>query len=86
MTISNELLDELLQGCKRLDDLLGEAELMKELKIWLMNRILGAELISHLGHCRKPHKLVIIAMARRLVTIANSIIKTGSPWQLQPGE
>ncbi|TYB83653.1 IS110 family transposase [Oceaniovalibus sp. ACAM 378] len=33
----------------------------------------------------KPHKLVIIAIARRLVTIANAIIKTGVPWQLQPG-
>ncbi|TCS59031.1 transposase [Primorskyibacter sedentarius] len=32
----------------------------------------------------KPHKLVIIAIARRLVTIANAIIKTGTPWQLQP--
>jgi len=30
----------------------------------------------------KPHKLVIIAIARRLVTIANPIIKTGIPWQL----
>jgi transposase len=34
----------------------------------------------------KPHKLVIIAIARRLVTIANAIIKTGTPWQLQPSE
>lgn len=34
----------------------------------------------------KPHKLVIIAIARRLVTIADAIIKTGIPWQLQPGE
>lgn len=34
----------------------------------------------------KPHKLVIIAIARRLVTIANAIIKTGNPWQLQPAE
>lgn len=33
----------------------------------------------------KPHKLVIIAIARRLVTTANAIIKTGTPWQLQPG-
>lgn len=32
----------------------------------------------------KPHKLVIIAIARRLVTIANAIIKTGIPWQPQP--
>lgn len=30
MTISNELLDVLLKGCKRPDDLLGEAGLMKE--------------------------------------------------------
>jgi len=29
MTIFNELLDELLKGCKRPEDLLGDAELMK---------------------------------------------------------
>ena len=34
----------------------------------------------------KPHKLVIFAIARRLITIANAIIKTGIPWQLQLGE
>ena len=34
----------------------------------------------------KPHKLVIIAIARRLVTIANAIIKAGIPWQLLPRE
>ncbi|WP_217645881.1 IS110 family transposase [Paracoccus homiensis] len=28
----------------------------------------------------KPHKLVIVAIARRLVTIANAILKTGIPW------
>lgn len=33
----------------------------------------------------KPHKLVIIAIARRLVTIANAIIKTSIPWQPQIG-
>ncbi len=32
----------------------------------------------------KPHKLVIVAIARRPVTIANAILKTGVPWQLQP--
>ena len=32
----------------------------------------------------KPHKLVIIATARRLVTIANAVPKTGTPWQHQP--
>ena len=34
----------------------------------------------------KPHKLVIIAIARRLVTIANAIIKTGTQWQVQNGK
>ncbi|MFT7137059.1 MAG: transposase, partial [Akkermansiaceae bacterium] len=32
----------------------------------------------------KPHKLVIIAIARRLITIANAIIKTSTPWKIQP--
>ena len=32
MTISNDLLDELLKGCKRPEDLLGDAGLMKELR------------------------------------------------------
>ncbi len=40
MAISNELLDELLKGCKRPEDLLGETGLMKELKIRLMERML----------------------------------------------
>ncbi len=33
----------------------------------------------------KPHKLVIVAIARRLVTIANAIIKTGILWKVQRG-
>lgn len=48
MTISNELADELLKGCKRPEDLLGDAGLMKELKIRLMERMLGADLTAHL--------------------------------------
>lgn len=50
MTISKELLDELLTGCERPEDLLGDAGLMKELKIKLMERMLGAELTAHLGY------------------------------------
>ncbi len=54
MTISKELLDELLKGVERPEDLLGESGLMKELKIklahgadagvgsgWGRNRTLG---------------------------------------------
>lgn len=50
MTISNELLDELLRGCERPEDLLGEAGLMRDLKLRLMERMLGAELTAHLGY------------------------------------
>jgi putative transposase len=50
MTISKELLDELLKGIERPKDLLGEAGLMKELKIKLMEGILGAELTAHLDY------------------------------------
>jgi putative transposase len=50
MTISKELLDELLSGVERPEDLLGENGLMKELKVRLMERMLGAELTEHLGH------------------------------------
>lgn len=31
----------------------------------------------------KPHKLIIVAIARRMVTIANAVIKTGKPWQVE---
>lgn len=30
----------------------------------------------------KPHKLAIVAIARRLVTIANIVLKTGIPWRI----
>jgi len=53
MTISKELLDELLSGVERPEDLLGEKGLMKELKVRLMERMLGAELTEHLGY--EPH-------------------------------
>jgi len=32
---------------------------------------------------RKPHKVVILAIARRLITIANAILKTGEVWRQQ---
>ena len=50
MTISKELLDELLNGVESADDLLGDQGLMKELKVRLMERMLGAELTEHLGY------------------------------------
>jgi putative transposase len=53
MTISKELLDELLSGFERPEDFFGDKGLMKELKVRQMERILGAELTEHLGY--EPH-------------------------------
>ncbi len=50
MTISQELLDELLSGVERPEDLLGDQDLMKERKVPLMEPMLGAELTEHLGY------------------------------------
>lgn len=32
----------------------------------------------------KPHKLIITAVARRLITIANAVLKTATPWEKSP--
>ena len=50
MTISRGLLDELLKGCARPEDLFGNDGLMKVLRIKLMERMLGAGLTAHLGY------------------------------------
>ena len=50
MTISKEVLDELLSGVENADDLLGDQGLMKELKVRLTERMLGTELTEHLGY------------------------------------
>ena len=48
--IDADILDELLKGCERPEDLLGDGGLMKDLKRALMQRMLGAELTEHLGY------------------------------------
>jgi len=48
--IDESVLDELLKGCERPEDLLGDGGLMKDLKKALMERMLGAELTEHLGY------------------------------------
>lgn len=50
MTVSEEILDELLKCVERPEDFFGDTGLMKELKIRLMERMLGAELTAHLGY------------------------------------
>lgn len=49
-TIDDGILDELLKGCERPEDLLGADGLMTGLKKALMQRMLGAELTDHLGY------------------------------------
>jgi hypothetical protein len=48
--IDDDILDELLRGCERPEDLLGDGGLMRDLKKALMQRMLGAELTEHLGY------------------------------------
>lgn len=50
LTISKEILDQLLKGRERSEDQLGAARRMKDLKIKLMERMLGAELTAYQGH------------------------------------
>lgn len=48
--IKPELLDELLSGLSKPEDLLGEGGLFRDLKKALMERALGGELTHHLGY------------------------------------
>ncbi|PZQ45577.1 MAG: IS256 family transposase [Rhodovulum sulfidophilum] len=48
--IDDAILDELLRGCERPDDLMANGGLMKDLRKALMQRMLGAELTEHLGY------------------------------------
>jgi putative transposase len=49
-TITPELLDQLLSGYTKPEDLTGESGLFKQLKKALIERALGAELSEHLGY------------------------------------
>ena len=73
MTISRELLDELLSGVERPEDLLGDKGLMKELKVRLMERMLGAELTGHLGY--EPHGEPASQQSNRRNGAARKVLK-----------
>jgi hypothetical protein len=47
MTVSKELLDELLSGVENANDLPGDQGLMRKIKVRLMERMLGAGLTEH---------------------------------------
>ena len=73
MTISRELLDELLSGVERPEDLLGDKGLMKELKVRLMERMPGAELTGHLGY--EPHGEPASQQSNRRNGAARKVLK-----------
>jgi len=49
----NELLDHLIKGLEKHEDLLGEDGLLQELKKALIEKALGAELSHHFGDARR---------------------------------
>ena len=48
--VSDAVLDELMSGYEKPEDLLGDDGLFKELKRRLIEKALGAELTDHLGY------------------------------------
>jgi putative transposase len=52
MAIKDELLDQLMKGLDKPEDLLGDKGLLQELKKALIEKVLGAELTHHLGYER----------------------------------
>ena len=50
MTIDNELIDNLMKGYKKPEDLIGENGLFKELTKRLLERAMAAELTQHVGY------------------------------------
>ncbi len=50
MTLTNEMLDEMLDGAKSAEELFGPQGLLKELTKRLVERVLEAELSDHLGY------------------------------------
>ena len=58
MAIKDELLEQLLEGRRKPEDLLGDDGIFQELKKALVEKALGAELTHHLGYERgqKPSR------------------------------
>ena len=45
-----ELIDRLIAGYKKPEDLIGEGGLLKQLTKAIVERVLQAEMVEHLGH------------------------------------
>ena len=56
MAIPKEVLDQLIAGYKKPEDLIGENGLLKQLTKALVERAMQAEMTDHLGYPRKKQK------------------------------
>jgi putative transposase len=56
MTISKEVLDELLKGYQKPEDLLGESGILKQLTKALLDRCMQGEMTHHLGYAKHDPK------------------------------
>ena len=52
MPIPDTLIDQLLEGCSSPEDILGESGLLKQLTKRIAERVLDAEMDSHLGYAK----------------------------------
>lgn len=43
-----------------------------------------ADFVARLRAARKPAKLILVAVARRLITVANAVLRTGQPFRKHP--
>ena len=57
MVIKDEVLDELLKGYEKPEDLLGEGGILKELTHRLVERALEGEMTDHLGYPKHANSL-----------------------------
>ena len=73
MMLSKELLDEALSGVEKPEDFFGDKGLMKELKVRLMERMLGAELTEHLGY--EPNGEPASQQANRRNGVSRKVLK-----------
>jgi len=52
MSLSDELIDQLLEGCSSPDDILGESGLLKQRTKKVVERAFEAEMADHLGYAK----------------------------------
>ena len=83
--IDDAVLDELLKGCERPEDLMADGGLMMEPRRALMQRMLGAELNEHLGYERGDPRAWLADVLARMPNMPVSRLPDLLPWNWDPG-